>query len=269
MATMGHTEPLVPTQHQFKRLRLRRLVHWSVLLLVMWLLMAYLIMPMAWRRYSKRHPALENAPQITHTSNGIPGDPLNVALRGTAEQVRAAMLAARWLPADPITLKSSLRITEGTTLHRSYENAPVSNLFLWGRKQDLAFEQPVGNDPRRRHHVRFWCSETVDAEGIPLWFGAATFDTKVGFSHRTGQITHHISADLDAERDKLIEDLRRAGGVLEVYWVDHFQEKLQGRNGGGDVYRTDGRLSVGVIGIIRPPVQQKKSTRDRQDKGNP
>ena len=200
--------------------------------------------------------ALENAPRLARTADGLPGDPLNVALVGTEEQVQAAMLAAQWFPADAITLKSSLRIATGTVLRRSYENAPVSNLFLWGRKQDLAFEQPVGNDPRQRHHVRFWRSEKVDDDGTPLWFGAATFDTKVGFSHTTGQITHHISPDLDAERDKLIDDLGRTANLLDMYWVDGFQEKLTGKNGGGDPYHTDGRLAVGVVAITNPPVQK-------------
>src|SRR5208282_5387170 len=105
----------------------------------------------------------------------------NSALIGTEEEVDAAMLSAGWLPADPITLKSSLRIAAGTVLRRSYDDAPVSNLFLFGHKQDLAFEQSVGTDPRRRHHVRFWRAEQVDELSRPLWFGAATFDTKVGF----------------------------------------------------------------------------------------
>ncbi len=249
-----------------RRSPVHRLFNGSILLLMIWLSAAYLMIPMAWRW--RRHPALEDAPRITHTANGIPGDPLNVALVGTEEQVQMAMLAAKWFPADPITFRSSLRIATGTALHRSYENAPVSNLFLWGRKQDLAFEQPVGNDPRRRHHVRFWRSEKVDDDGTPLWFGAATFDTKVGFSHTTGQITHHISPDLDAERNKLIDDLSRTDNLLDVYWVDGFQEKLTGENGGGDPYHTDGRLAVGVVTITNPPVQNSdtKETEDQDER---
>lgn len=214
--------------------------------LVVYLLIAYLLVPLLWRSYTKRHPALEEAPEITHTANGIHGDPLNLALVGTEEELQAAMLAAEWFPADPITLKSSLRIAAGTVFHRSYDDAPVSNLFLFGRKQDLAFELPLGNDPRRRHHVRFWRAEKVDDNGRPLWFGAATFDTKVGFSHTTGQITHHISPDVDGERDKIMEDLKRVGHLMEVYWIDGFHEKLEGKNGGGDPYHTDGRFAVGI-----------------------
>lgn len=216
-------------------------------LTVLYLAVAYLLIPLGWRSYAKRHPAFKDAPQVTHTSTGIPGDPLNLGLVGTEEELQAAMLAAKWYPADPITLKSSLKIAAGTAFHRSYDDAPVSSLFLFGRKQDLAFEQPVGDDPRRRHHVRFWKAEALSDDGRPLWFGAATFDTKVGFSHTTGEVTHHISANVDAERDKIIDDLNQAGHLSDRSWEDNFHEKREGKNGGGDPYQTDGRLAVGVL----------------------
>jgi hypothetical protein len=233
------------TIHQ--RSWIRRWFNRLVLLLAIWLLAAYLLSPLAWRYSAHRHPALDDAPKITHTANGIHGDPLNVALVATEEELQKAMLAAKWLPADPITLKSSLKIAADTVLRRSYEDAPVSSLYLWGRKQDFAFEHPYGKDPRRRHHVRFWRSAKLDENGRPLWFGAATFDTKVGFSHTTGQITHHIDANVDAERDKLLADLSQTPLMAAVQWIVGFQEKLEGRNGGGDPYHTDGRLPVVVV----------------------
>ena len=216
---------------------------------VLYLLSAYFLVPVGWRRYEKRHPALDDAPRIAHTANGIPGDPVNIGLVATEEEIHRAMLAAKWFPADPITLRSSMRIAGSTVFHRSYEDAPVSSLYLWGRKQDLAFEQPVGNDARRRHHVRFWRSDKVDDDGKPLWLGAATFDTKVGLSHTTGQITHHISADVDAERDKIVSDLKQAGASLGVRWIAGF-DNLAGKNGGGDPYQTDGRLAVVMVGPV-------------------
>ncbi len=220
-----------------------------ILGLAMYLLVAYVVLPLAWRRYEKRHPALANAPRVTHTATGIPGDPLNVALVASEEDLHRALLAAGWYPADPVTLESSLRIAADTVLRREYADAPVSSLYLWDRKQDFAFEQPVGNDPRRRHHVRFWKSAEMDEAGRPAWFGAATFDERVGLSHTTGEITHHIAADIDAERDNVMATLRTAGWLAQFYWIDGFQPKLTGKNGGGDPYHTDGRLGVGVIGL--------------------
>jgi hypothetical protein len=245
MVTMASELPL--ESPRFRRQRISQLVRFFVVLGIVYLLIAYVLLPVGWGQYEKRHPALNDIPRITRTKRGIPGDPLNVAFVGSLEDLHLAMLEAGWFPADPITLKSSLKIATGTIFHRKYVDAPVSNLVVWGRRQDLAFEQPAGKDPRRRHHVRFWRAATLDSNGRPLWIGAATFDTKVGFSHTTGQITHHIDADVDKERDKLVNDARRTGNLASVYWVDRFQEKLNGKNGGGDPYHTDGRLEVGVL----------------------
>jgi hypothetical protein len=217
------------------------------LTLLTWLFAAYLLLPLLWRRYERRHPALDGDCWVTCTANKIPGDPLNIALVGNEKGLQLAMLAARWYPADPVTLRSSLRIAAGTVFRRSYDDAPVSSLYFDGRKQDLAFEQPIGNDPRRRHHVRFWHCESVDESGRPLWIGSATLDVRVGFSYTTAQITHHISPEIDPERDKIIADLRADGDLLDAYWVDGFQQPTEGKNGGGDTWRTDGRLAVGVL----------------------
>jgi hypothetical protein len=231
-----------------RRLSVFRLAIRSLaLVIVIYFLAAYVIVPAIWRHVARHHPALAGIPTITHTKDGIPGDPLNVALIGTREQLTKAMLAASWHPADPITLESSLRIAGATILHRPYEDAPVSSLYVWDRKQDLAFEQPIGDDPRRRHHVRFWESPQLDDAGRPLWVGAATLDTRVGLSHTTGEITHHISPDVDAERDKVLSDLERAGALLSVDWIADFQPKLEGHNGGGDQWHADGRVGLGVL----------------------
>jgi hypothetical protein len=216
-------------------------------LILAYLLVAYVLLPLGWIRYAHRHPAWEDAPRVTRTVAHIPGDPLNVALVGTEAEVKKTLLAAGWYPADPLTLKSCLKIARASVLKRPYQTAPVSNLFLFGRKQDLAFEQPVGNNPRKRHHVRFWEWDQLSPDGSPVWFGSATYDERVGLSHTTGQVTHHIAPDLDTERDHLMRDLERTGEVAEAYVVDGFHKDREGRNGGGDPWRTDGNLSVAVI----------------------
>jgi hypothetical protein len=192
---------------------------------------------------------LADIPGVTHTATGIPGDPLNVALVGTKADVLQIMIAARWFPADALSLASSLEIAEASVFKRPYEHAPVSNLYLFGRKEDLAFEQPVDSDPRQRHHVRFWQSDKVDSDGRPVWVGSAIYDRRVGLSRDTGQITHVTAPDIDSERDKLFDDLRRTGDLADEYIVEGFHKVLEGRNGGGDPWHTDGNLYGGVIQI--------------------
>jgi hypothetical protein len=48
-----------------------------------YLLVAYGILPLVWTEVERgHHPALEGLPKVTYNSDGIPADPLNVALVG-------------------------------------------------------------------------------------------------------------------------------------------------------------------------------------------
>ncbi len=215
--------------------------------ILVWLSAAYFIAPELWLRYAHRHPAFEDIPGVTYTADGIPADPINVALVGTKAQVVKIMLAAKWYPADPITLRSSLEIAEAAVFKRPDEDAPVSSEFLFGRKQDLAFELAVGDNPRHRHHVRFWESHKRDGDGRPIWVGSAIFDQRVGLSRTTGQITHETAPNVDAERDKLFDDLKKTGDLAKFEIIDGFHKVLKGRNGEGNPWFTDGDLYEGVI----------------------
>jgi hypothetical protein len=230
-----------------RRRRLRRIAVIVAGVVLAYLAVAYLLLPGLWRFYGRRHPSFEDIPRITYTRDGHPGDPLNVALIGTETELKKILLKAGWFPADPITLRSCLKIAEATVLKRKYDDAPVSPLYFDGHKQDLAFEQPVGEDPRKRNHVRFWRTELVEADGRPVWVGSATYDRKVGLSFTTLQVTHHIGADVDAERDHLFQDLEKTNDLAEFYVINGFHKVLEGRNGGGDPWHTDGKLYVGVI----------------------
>lgn len=232
----GRTEP------QRRRPAVRAL-RWLLLLLAIWAGVAYLLIPWIAGRYFRDHQATSSDPTITRTGDDHPGDPLNIALLATESQLVHAMTAAGWHPADPITFDTSVRIAVDSVVHRPDEDAPVSNLFLYGRKQDLAFEQPVGDSPAKRHHVRFWKSPKVDG-GRPLWMGSATYDERVGLSHATGQVTHHIGPDVDAERNRIVSQLEKAGWAAGVAWQDGFHTTLEGRNGGDDRWVTDGRLAT-------------------------
>ena len=113
----------------------------------------------------------------------------------------------------------------------------------------LAFERPQGSSAKQRHHVRLWQSKLLDNDGRPLWLGSASFDSQVEFSHYTGQITHHISADLDQERDTLLQSLAQAQQLTSLYQVTGVGATFLGYNGGGDQYFTDGELSVGILSL--------------------
>lgn len=205
--------------------------------------LAYLALPALWSHYEHQR-GLADLPMVTRTAQGIPGDAINVGLIGDTREVLCAMRAGGWYPADPVTLRSSIEIAGSVLLDRPYHAAPVSPLFYLGRREDLAFEKPAGVSADRRHHVRFWKVLEQGEEKRPVWLGDATFDRGVGVSHYTGAITHHISADIDAERSLLASSLEAAEMVDAKYQVTGVGATLTGRNGGGDSYYTDGEVWI-------------------------
>jgi LssY C-terminus len=233
-----------PTDAQIrtaKHGRLQRVLLSLLALLAVYAVLAYLVLPAFWTHH-EHQKGLANLPMVTRTAQGIPGDPINVGLIGNQKEVLCAMNAAGWFPADPITFRSSIEIAGSVLLDRAYKDAPVSNLFYLGRREDFAFEKPVGTSADHRHHVRFWKVLDRGEEERPVWLGAATFDRSVGISHFTGAITHHIGPDIDADRQLLVADIEAAGMATAKYQVTGIGPTVAGFNGGGDLYYTDGEV---------------------------
>lgn len=221
---------------------------WGILILVLfWLMLAYLTLPRLHRILTRIY-----VPDYfigrTRTSDGLLGDPVNIAVLGDEDQLRRTMADAGWTPAEPVTLSSSWRIVTSVLRRRSYLSAPVSPLYLFGRQQDIAYQQQVAGNPSKRHHVRFW--RTPDGWLLPGgarvdWLAAATFDRAVGFSLFTLQITHRIDADIDVERDHVISTvLDGAGCGVPLTVITGFSSGYHTRNGGGDTIHTDGDLPI-------------------------
>ena len=71
---------------------------------------------------------ISGLPFVTATKHHKPGDPINVGLVGSADEIIVAMQAAGWTIPVPVTLKSSVKIAGSVALHRNYLTAPVSTL---------------------------------------------------------------------------------------------------------------------------------------------
>ena len=224
--------------------------------LAFWLLLAYLVLPRLHRILTTIYVP-EYFIGRTRTSDGLLGDPVNLAFQGTGEQIRAALEAAGWTRAEPVTLGSSWRIVASTLTRRSYDEAPVSPLFLFGRQQDFAYQQEVAGNPAQRHHVRFWrCPDDWLLPGGRRveWLAAGTFDTSVGLSLFTLQVTHKIDADTDVERDHIVRTLTDADPRVAVDVIADFATGYHARNGGGDSIRTDGDLPIVDVRAVQPRV---------------
>lgn len=214
--------------------------------IVFWGLLAYLVLPRIHRILTTIY-----VPRYfigrTRTSDGLLGDPVNLALRGTEAELHQAMQRAGWTRADPVNLASSWRIITSTVTRRSYAEAPVSPLFLFERMQDFAYQQEVEGNPAKRHHVRFW--RTPDGWLLPGgarvdWLAAGTYDTAVGLSLFTLQVTHRIDANIDIERDHIVKTVVDANPEARDRVLEDFSTGYHSRNGGGDSIRTDGDLHI-------------------------
>src|ERR671912_510056 len=115
--------------------------------LLFWAVLAYLVLPRLHRILTAVYvPAYFIG--RARTSDGLLGDPVNLALDGEEASLHAAFRTAGWTRADDVGALSSWRIITSTVTRRSYDEAPVSPLFLFGRQQDFAYQQEV-----ERNHI--------------------------------------------------------------------------------------------------------------------
>lgn len=220
-----------------------------------WVLLAYVGLPRLQEVLSKVYvPDYFIGRSITEV--GVLGDPINLALDGTEADIHAAMTRAGWVRADELTVRSSWGIVLSSVLRRPYPAAPVSSLFLFGRRQAFAYQQEVDGNASQRHHVRFW--PVPDDWTLPGgfrvgWLAAATYDKAVGISLFTLQVTHRVDADIDLERDYVIDTVRYVEPDASLRVIKDYSSAFTTRNGGGDVVRTDGSLPILDLAGLRAP----------------
>lgn len=212
--------------------------------LILWLFTAYIMLPRIHRLLTKLYLPEYFIGRV-RTGEGILADPVNLAFNGSSRQLSTTFAEAGWTVADPLTPQSIWKMAVCSLLHQSYPNAPVSSYYLFGNRQEIAFQKEVNGNPRARHHVRFW--RTPDSWYLPGgmqvdWLGAATYDKSVSLSLFTGQFTHRIAENTDEERDYTWKSLPTRSTRISKF--PHFTTPYTSRSHRGDPIRTDGTLIV-------------------------
>jgi len=189
-------------------------------------------------------------PTRTRVKSGTPGDPVNIAFEGTQSQIMAAFQRISWVKADPLSVRDDIRLAKAFLAHRSYPTAPVSNLYLFNRPEDIAVEHELGS-VSTRHHARFWDTGRQDAgTHMELWIGDCSEDTNVEPLRKHGIIvgtTHHIDPNLDRERDYIFALMKKAGLISGLVIEPGMGRTTNGRNAGGDPFYTDGRVDLVLL----------------------
>jgi len=148
---------------------------------------------------------IRQEPFATERLDGRPApDIINIAFVGSEQDLLDAFSAAGWYRADPATLRNYSRMYSAFNSMSKYASAPVSTLLYKDAGPALVFEKSL-NNVAKRHHVRIWEAGTID--GAPIWLGAATHDTGIGFNLRGANFTHKIDMNIDTERTKVATDL--------------------------------------------------------------
>jgi hypothetical protein len=208
-----------------------------VVLPLLWFIAAYGALPRLWSHHERK--VIGQRDQIrSYTAQDIPGDPVNLHVKGSQAAITCAFTRAGWSVADAVSLRSAIGIGASVILFRPYPQAPVSPLYVQDRKQAVAFEKDEGRSADKRHHVRFWQIGPND------WYGAATFDRGVGISLLTLQVTHYIGPDVDSDRNAAGQTLMAAGAKAAGTESSRIPPNQWQRNGGGNRFRTDGNIQV-------------------------
>jgi LssY-like putative type I secretion system component LssY len=184
-------------------------------------------------------------PRLTRTASGatgVAGDPINLVFIGSQEQITQSFHQAGWLTPDPITPQTTARIAAASLAHRSYPMAPISNLYAFGRVQDMAFEKPT-NDVQNRGHIRLWTTGTFIG-GQNVWAGQASYDSGIELGATSHFPTHHIAPTVDWERNSVGSDLARTGHIKSEVEAAFTTPIFAAHNGGGDLYVSDGDVLV-------------------------
>lgn len=182
---------------------------------------------------------LANAPQRTTSRNNKPGDPINLVFIGTAQEIEQAFHEAAWTQPRSKNAQSIWRTMQAVLNNDGYDEAPVSELFLFGRKEDLVFEK-VLDTFNKRHHLRLWQTPTTAPDGRPIWLAAATHD--VGIDYSSG--SHATDPNLDDERAQVSADLWLGGGVQAEQLIAPPNPLSSGTTATGGEWHTDGNLDV-------------------------
>lgn len=196
-------------------------------------------------------------PRFTVARDGLYIDPVNIILMGSKDDLEKSFKKINWYKADKITIKSTIKMLVTYLLNKTYLKAPFSKSYLFGRKQDIGFQQQVGKSPRKRHHVRFWATNShklidpldvkywtkkqkIDRLKAMTWVGAGSEDIGFSFARLTYQLSHKVDPYVDEERNYILALLKKNNciGKIEYYKAGTFKIGK---------YISDGRIAVAKL----------------------
>ena len=186
---------------------------------------------------------------VTNKDGSKTGDPLNLIVIGTADAVWPAFLSQGWGPTEAMTTGSALKTGFFGIFGGGYKYDPISDLYVYGRAQDIAL-QKVRNNIHYRNHLRLW-EAPVRYQGKQVLIGQISRDIGSRMTTKSSTLTtHRIDPDVDETRASLIQDFLWAK-ALEVFGyaggVGKISIEEPRGNLTGDIFFTDGKRAVMLL----------------------
>jgi len=163
--------------------------------------------------------ALEVLPCCVTNENGSKaGDPLNLVIIGGIEDAFPALIRRGWSPSETTWSGSVMQMMSSALARERYPYAPISNLYLYGRPQDLALQKARDNI-HQRNHLRLWRSP-MRYRGKQVWIGQISRDIGSRLTiHSPTLTTHKIDPDVDGAALALAEDVVYSQGLQRLTFV--------------------------------------------------
>ncbi len=190
---------------------------------------------------------LENMQCCTTSEDGKEfGDPLNLIFIGNAEDLFPAFVRRGWHPAEKNYWDSARKTIASFLFGNHYRYSPVSPLYAFGRKQDIALQKARGTI-HQRNHLRLWLAP-YSFHGKSVWVGQVSRDIGVRFTSKTPiLVTHKIDPDIDEARNELVQEMLFSQGLLKIGFtkgVPVSTPENPAHNLTGDPYFNDGLRAV-------------------------
>ncbi|MCB1866259.1 MAG: LssY C-terminal domain-containing protein [Chromatiales bacterium] len=152
---------------------------------------------------------------VTNEDGTRDGDPLNLVFVGDSAAVLTALSRSGWSFTHRISLKTVQRLVGAALSGEAYPVAPVSSLYVFGRKQDFALQR-ARTDISRRNHMRLWLAPYL-VEGRQVWIAQVSRDIGVKLTTESPTLTTHvIDPQVDLAREYVLHSLL-AEGLVERF----------------------------------------------------
>ena len=186
------------------------------------------------------------------------GDPINIAVVESRRDPIVPFIARGWHFTQKLDVASIIETVRAFVFRDEYLTSPVSPLYMFGRREDVAL-QKARSTINERIHTRLWLTPYT-FESRRVWIGQVSRDIGVRLTDQAWNLTtHKIGPDVDFDRGYLLQDLLTTGFVERYGFVGGVRAATMSAprtNLTGDPYYTDGLRVIVFLSEETKPLSE-------------